>query len=107
MLLVVGATGFVGGYLLEALEKTMPRDQVRCLVRGESRRRALEAQGWATAEGDITQPETLPAALKGVDTVINLVSIIRAKGGQTFEQVMGAGHRNLVDAAKQDRKSVV
>ena len=101
MLLVVGATGFVGGYLLEALEKTMPRDQVRCLVRGAARRRALEAQGWATAEGDITQPETLPAALKGVDTVINLVSIIRARGEQTFERVMGAGHRNLVDAAKQ------
>ena len=101
MLLVVGATGFVGGYLLEALDKTMPRDQVRCLVRGAGKRRALEAQGWATAEGDITQPETLPAALQGVDTVINLVAIIRAKGGQTFEQVMGAGHRNLVDAAKQ------
>jgi NADH dehydrogenase len=79
----------------------MPGDLVRGLLGGAARRRALEAQGWATADGDITQPETLPAALQGVDTVINLVAIIRAKGGQTFEQVMGAGHRNLVDAAKQ------
>jgi NADH dehydrogenase len=85
---------------LEALDGQVPRDQVRVLVRSAANKQALEAQGWGTATGDITQPETLPTALKGVDTVINLVSIIREKGGQTFEQVMGAGHRALVDAAK-------
>ena len=100
MLLLVGGTGFLGGYLLEALDRQMPRNQVRILVRGAAQKAALEAQGWATASGDIGQPATLGPALAGVDTVINLVSIIRAKGSQTFAGVMGAGHRNLVDAAK-------
>ncbi len=99
MLLIVGATGFVGSYLLEALDGTMPRDQVRCLVRSPQKAAALRAQGWATADGDLTRPDTLDAALQGVDIVINLVSIIRAKDGQTFEATMGSGHRRLVDAA--------
>jgi uncharacterized protein YbjT (DUF2867 family) len=103
MLLLVGATGFVGSYILEALDKKMAHDQVRCLVRSDEDRRSLEAQGWATARGDITDAASLPAALQGVDAVINLVSIIRAQPskGATFEKVMGEGHRNLVDAAKQ------
>lgn len=101
MLLLVGGTGFVGSYILEALDKRMPRSEVRCLVRSGAKQRALAAQGWGTAAGDITQPETLPAALAGVDSVIDLVAIIREKNGQTFEQVMGAGQRHLVDAAKQ------
>ena len=101
MLLLVGGTGFVGGYMLEALDAAMPRSEVRVLVRGAAKKRALEQAGWATAEGDITRPETLDAALQGVDTVINLVSIIREKQGQTFAAVMGAGQRNLVDAAKR------
>jgi len=99
MLLLVGASGFVGSYLLEALDGQMARDQVRCLVRSPQKAAALRAQGWATADGDLTRPETLDAALQGVDTVINLVSIIRAKGGETFEATMGSGHRWLVDAA--------
>jgi uncharacterized protein YbjT (DUF2867 family) len=101
MLLLVGGTGFVGGYILEALDGAMPRSDVRVLVRGAGQKQALEGAGWATAEGDITRPETLDAALQGVDTVINLVSIIRAKKGQSFAAIMGAGHRNLVDAAKR------
>jgi NADH dehydrogenase len=79
----------------------MPRDQVRCLVRGEAKAAKLREGGWAVAAGDLTHPETLDAAMQGVDTVINLVSIIRAKGEQTFEATMGQGHRALVDAAKR------
>ncbi len=101
MLLLVGGTGFVGGYLLEALDKRMPRNQVRVLARSDADVQTLRAQGWDTALGDITRPETLGPALEGVDTVINLVALIRAKNGQTFERVMGAGHRDLVDAAGQ------
>jgi len=102
MLLLVGGTGYVGSYILEALDNAgVPRQEVRCLVRGGANKQALEAQGWATAAGDIERPETLGPALQGADTVINLVAIIRAKGGQTFDKVMGQGGRNLVDAAKR------
>src|SRR3954454_16876764 len=103
MLLLVGATGFLGSYILEALDKKMPRGEVRCMVRNGDFKRKLEAQGWATVDADITKAETLAAALQGVDTVINLVSIIRAEPakGVTFEKIMGDGQRNLVNAAKQ------
>jgi len=70
-------------------------------VRDGAKQRTHAAEGWATATGDITRPETLDSALSGVDTVINLVSIIREKDGKTFAETMGAGHRNLVDEAKR------
>jgi dihydroflavonol-4-reductase len=70
---VTGATGFVGRTLVERLlqEKKI---HVRCLVRPNSDRSYLEALDGEISfcEGDITQPKTLTAAMKGAWGVVNL-----------------------------------
>jgi NADH dehydrogenase len=53
------------------------------------------------APGDVTSPETLPAALEGVDAVIHCVGIIIEPRGITFESVVRDGTRNLVEACRK------
>jgi len=103
MLLVTGGTGFVGGYILEALEGKMPRNQVRVLARGGADLDRLKAQGYDTLPGSVTNPDDLRRAMQGVDTVIHLVAIIREVPGkgQTFDRVMGEGTENVARAAKE------
>src|SRR5439155_24238327 len=53
------------------------------------------------AAGDVTDPQSLRAAMEGVTTVINLVAIIRERpGGITFERINYGGTVNIVDAAQ-------
>ncbi|MFQ5817505.1 MAG: SDR family oxidoreductase [Terriglobia bacterium] len=99
MILLTGATGFVGSHMVEALRAA--GQPVRCLVR--SREKATQ-QGLSAAErveGDILRPETLPAACAGIEKVIHLVGIILERGQQTFERVHYQGTGNVVAAAKQ------
>ena len=79
MILVTGGTGYVGSRLVQKLvEQGRP---VRLLVRDVAAARRKFPKGVEFAQGDVTQTETLPAALTGVDTVIHLVAIIRERGG--------------------------
>ena len=101
MLLIIGGTGFVGGYILEALEEKMPNSQVRIMSRDEASLRTLKALGYETAVGNVTSLEDVRAAMKGVDQVIFLTGIIREQKskGQTFSAVIGEGSENMVRAA--------
>lgn len=65
--LVVGATGSIGCLVVE--EAIRQGHAVRALVRNQRKARSLlpEAQ---VAVGDLTRPETLPAAVAGVDAVV-------------------------------------
>jgi dihydroflavonol-4-reductase len=70
--LVTGATGFIGANLIEAL--TQRGWQARALRRQTSSLRALEALNYESAIGDINLPETLPAAMVGVDVVYHVAA---------------------------------
>jgi NADH dehydrogenase len=98
MILVTGATGFVGGHVVRAL-RADSRD-VRALVRNPGRADALVKQGVDLAAGDVTDPASLRAALTGADTVIHLVAIRQGRPEQ-FQRVMIDGTRNLLAAAKE------
>jgi uncharacterized protein YbjT (DUF2867 family) len=69
MILVTGATGFIGRHVLRRLEGKARR----ALVRDGSRFSA--APGVEVVEGDLTRPETLDAAVAGVQTVIHAAAI--------------------------------
>lgn len=74
--LVFGATGYIGSHLVPRLLRS------GFAVRASGRnRKALESRGWAgpeLVEADALQPETLPAALQGVDTAYYLVHSMAA-----------------------------
>jgi len=99
VILVTGATGFVGGHVIHALRADDRR--VRALVR--DRRKGgerLEAWGCDVVGGDVTTPETLRTALEGCDAVIHLVAIRQGRPEQ-FQRVMVDGTRNLIAAARE------
>jgi NADH dehydrogenase len=101
MILVTGAAGYLGSHIVKRLvEAGKP---VRALVRNrawaeaEARLANLKIE-WV--EGDVTRPESLAAAMQGVDAVIHTVAIAIEKGGRTYEAINYQGTVNVVDAAK-------
>ena len=98
MILVTGATGFVGSHVVKAL-RTEGR-AVRVLVRDPSKATQLASSGCELARGDLTDPDSLPPVLEGCDSVIHLVAIITGKPSD-FERIMVKGTRALLLAAER------
>jgi NADH dehydrogenase len=96
VILLTGATGFVGERVAHALRaRDLP---VRCLVRSRARAATLDAWGCELVEGDMTDVQTLVGAVEGCDTIVHLVAIIAGRPAD-FERVMSRGTTDLVAAA--------
>ena len=93
MLLLTGATGYVGGRLLRRLE----RDglAVRCLCRNPEALAWRVAPGTEVLRGDLLQAASLDAAFAGVDTAFYLVHSMRA--GEEFEAREKKSAANFAD----------
>lgn len=100
MILVTGASGYVGGYVLRELAKTQPNNPVRALVRGASQSAKVQGLSAQPVMGDVTDPASLPAAMQGVDTVVHLAAVNRDRGAVTMERVNQQGTINVTDAAR-------
>ena len=90
-----GATGYIGSHLVPRLL----RDGFRVRASGRNRK-ALEARGWTgleLVEADALQPDSLPAALQGVDTAYYLVHSMAA--GRNFGQLDLQAAENFAAAA--------
>lgn len=99
MIFITGASGFVGGHLVNDL---LARGyKVRCLARSGKKENLLSARGAEVVIGDITSPETLRGVLGPDDFVVHLVGIIERKGSATFRAVHVEGTSNLVDEARR------
>jgi NADH dehydrogenase len=99
MIIIAGASGFVGGHLTDYLRDT--GGDITCLARSETAANALLAKGCRVVRGDITLPETLNGILHRDDFVIHLVGIIEEKGPATFQTIHVNGTRNLIAEAKR------
>ena len=99
--LLIGGTGYVGDAMRHRLREA--GHQVTLLVRPSSSPERYEQEGFATAQGDVTDPTSLVRALERVrpEAVINLVAVIKEKGKATFEQMNYRGTVNVVDAMRQ------
>jgi uncharacterized protein YbjT (DUF2867 family) len=98
-ILITGITGFVGSHLAARL--TAEGHHVRGLVRKPGVRGHLAQNVQVElVQGDITKPETLPNALRGMDAVVHLVAIPYESGSATFQAINTQGTRNVVQAAQ-------
>ena len=95
MILVTGATGFVGRRVVERLASN--RENVRALSRGGGA--TMLPWGVKIAVGDVLDPKSLTSAMQGVDAVVHLVAVIREVGDRTFQRVNYEGTKNVIEAA--------
>ncbi|MBW3553756.1 MAG: NAD-dependent epimerase/dehydratase family protein [Gemmatimonadetes bacterium] len=100
VLLITGATGFVGSQLIEAVARNGLR--ARALVRKTSDLALLERHGVERAVGDITDPAALRRAVEGAETVLHLAAATRALRAATFHAVNGEATGRLVEAMEAD-----
>ncbi len=98
MILVTGASGFVGRHVVRELATSGTR--VRAMVRTARGASVLEGIDCELVRGDVTDPASLRAAARGMRTIVHLVSIIEGSPA-TFERVMATGTGNLVEAARE------
>ena len=97
MILVVGATGQLGGLITrDLLDSGRP---VRALVRREVDGRRLAAAGGQPAFGDLKDAQSIRAACRDVDAVITTANAVGRTGEDTIESVDQLGTINLVQAA--------
>lgn len=101
MILVTGASGYIGSHIVRRLvESGKPvRAMVYNRLRAEKEQR-LQGLKLEWVEADVTRPETLRAAMQGVSAVIHTVAIAIEKGGRNYETFNYQGTVNVVEAAK-------
>jgi NADH dehydrogenase len=99
--LLTGATGYVGSYVLRELlrQNHMPR----CLLHGPASDLAVQDDALEVATGDVTDPGSLDGAFADCDAVIHLVGIIEEvpSRGITFKRLHVDGTRHVVTAARE------
>jgi ornithine--oxo-acid transaminase len=96
--LVTGASGFIGGHVVERLRAD--GHQVRCLVRTDSDTRRLETLGVELAPGSLEDPRSLARAAEGCDYVVHCGAMVSDWGTvEEIERVNVAGTRHLLAAA--------
>ncbi len=98
---VIGATGFVGGYLVDALLDAGHRPSV--LVRAGSEGKLRRPTECRVTHGDLSSETAIAAVLDGCDAVIYNVGLLREFPGKgiTFEDMHYAAAVRVIDAARR------
>jgi len=102
MILIVGGTGDLGGRVARILSEQ--GQSVRCLVRRSGDDAVLQGLGIEVVRGDLTEPDSLADACRGVTTVVATATVIarRLAGAAlpTIRQVDEEGMASLIGAAE-------
>src|SRR3989338_5607860 len=95
MILITGATGFVGRALVSRLSR---RYKLRCIVRDTSK--ILSSDSHVTfLEGSLTDPAFLSKALQGVKIVVHIAAVLDPKDSSLYT-VNVTGTQSLLAAAR-------
>jgi NADH dehydrogenase len=99
---IYGGSGFLGRHVVRAIARTGAR--MRIAVRRPELAGHLQPLGGVgqivPVQANVRFPDSLLAAAKDADAVINLVGILFSAGKQTFKSVQDEGARNVAEAAK-------
>ncbi len=98
--LVTGARGFIGSHLVDAL---LQRNyEVSCLLREKKgANRWLQDLEVEIVDGDLTQPDSLLAAVEGVDYIFHLAGSTKAYSKEQFDKSNFEGTKNLLEATEK------
>ena len=98
---IVGGTGFVGGYLIDALVRA--GHDVAALVRPGSESKLRHSDEVTAVKGDLASGDALRNLVEGADAVIYCVGLLREfpRRGITFEQAQYQGVVDTVAAMRQ------
>ncbi len=101
LVLVTGATGFLGSHVARHL--TARGDDVRVLVRTTSDRSRLDGLDLHEAIGDVTDAASVREAVIGVDAVVHCAALVEfgPRDPSKMEEVNFGGARNVLDAAAE------
>ncbi|TWT75751.1 NmrA-like family protein [Planctomycetes bacterium CA13] len=97
LVLLTGATGYVGGRLLPLLERRQSL-RVRCMARCPENIAPRVAEGTEIVRGDVLDAGSLASALENVDTAYYLIHSMGAPGA--FEQQDRDAAKNFAQAAR-------
>ena len=102
--LVTGATGFVGSWLVRRLVEQ--GEDVRILVRPSTSLEDLSNLPLVACPGDVTDRESLNRAVQDVDTVFHLAGVVGYTSAMRalMEKVNVDGTRNVVEAIANSRR---
>lgn len=102
MIVITGATGFIGAHLVERLLQGGQR--VRLLVRPSARRHAALREP-EVVWGDVQDPSAVHRAMEGADVVYHLAALARAwaRDPHDFTRVNVEGTQNVCAAARDCR----
>jgi nucleoside-diphosphate-sugar epimerase len=104
--LVTGASGFIGTHLVAALAAR--GDDVACLVRKTSKVDHLQALGVRLVVGDVTDYNSLLAAVADREIVYHLAGCVRVLDDRQFYRVNRLGAANIAKAcASQETPPVL
>ncbi|MDQ1028610.1 NAD(P)H dehydrogenase (quinone) [Streptomyces umbrinus] len=92
-IVVTGATGHLGRFVIEGLLEKVPADQITAVVRSEEKAAGFAARGVKLAIADYNAPETFDGLFSAGDKVL-LIS------GNEFDKGRVAQHKVVLDAAK-------
>src|SRR5947208_1976307 len=101
-ILVVGATGNVGGQIVGGLRQQ--NQSVRALVRGGAshpRAQGLREMSVEIVDGDLTRPDTLEGACREVETVISTATSMPTGANDGLRRVDLEGTLALIAAAER------
>ena len=101
MILVTGATGFVGSNIIKEL--VGQGYQARGLVHSQRNLGRLKNLSVETVAGDITDLDSLKKPFEGVQTVFSCVGIINETKSANFDSIHVLGTRNLVEMALRNK----
>ncbi|GAA4806843.1 SDR family oxidoreductase [Litoribaculum gwangyangense] len=98
-ILLAGATGYLGYYVLNALIEN--QNQVLAIVRNPNKLKNNNENFLEVKQAEVTKSDTLRDICKGIDTVISTVGITRQKDGLTYLDVDYKANMNLLEEAKK------